>query len=94
MNSDLGKLLEETTLESIASCTNPLSTMNAVIDKLLNSYKNISVKYSLLMRLNLFIYKFKQMELPNDAKWSTLNNFIGVGSSSQSVTVAISSSHS
>ena len=94
MNSTLGSFPEETTPERIASCIKLLSTMNAVIDKLLNSYKNISVKYSLLMRLQLFSYNLKQMELPNNAEWSALKNFIGAGSFCQTVTVVVNGSHS
>ena len=67
MNSNLDNLPKETTLERIASCINPLSTMNAVIDKFLDSCKTISMKYSLLTRLQLFSYNLKQMDLPNDA---------------------------
>ena len=92
MSSDLGNLPKETTPERIASYINPLSTMNVVIDKFPNSYKNISSKYSLYTRLQLFRDNLKQMELPNDAEWSALKNIIGVGSSTQSVTV--STSHS
>ena len=76
MNSNLGSLPEETTPKIISSYIKPLSTMNEVIDKFLNSCKTISVKYSLLMRLQLFSYNLKEMELPKDAKWSTLKNFI------------------
>ena len=82
MNSDLGKLLEEFTPEGIASCIKPLSTMSDVIDRFLLSYDSISQKYFLLMRLQLISYNLKQMGLPNDAKWSTLNKFNEVGSSS------------
>ena len=67
--------------------------MNVGIDKFLNSYKTISVKYSLLTRLQLFSYNLKQMELPYDAEWSTLKNFIGAGSSYKIVTVVVSGSH-
>ena len=94
MNSDLGNLPEETTPERIASCIKPLSIMNAIIDKFLDSCKNISLKYSLLMRLQLFSYNLKEMKLHNDAEWSTLKNFIGVGSSSQTVIGVVSGSHS
>ena len=68
--------------------------MNEVIDKFLDSSKNISSKYSLLMRLQLFSYNLKKIELANDAEWSTLKSLIGVGSSSQTITIAISGSHS
>ena len=68
--------------------------MNEVIDKFLDSCKTLSLKYSLLRRLQLFIYNLKEMELPNDAKWSALKNFIGVGSSSQTVIGVVSGSHS
>ena len=94
MNSNLGNLIEETTPKRIASCIKPLSTMNVVIDKFLDSCKTISLKYSLLTRLQLFSYNLKEMELPNDAEWSTLKNFIGAGSSSQTITIAVSGSHS
>ena len=94
MNYDLGNFPEETTLERIASCIKPLSTMNAIIDKFLDSCKTIFVKYSLLTRLQIFSYNLKEMDLTNDAKWSALKNFIGAGSSSQTVTIAISGSHS
>ena len=94
MNSDLGNLPEETTPERIASCIKPLSPMNEVINKFLDSCKTISHKYLLLTRLQLFSYNLKQMELPNDAEWSTLKKFSEAGSSSQTVTVAICGSHS
>ena len=94
MNSDLGKLLEEFTQEGIASCIKSLSTMSEVIDKFLVSYKSISQKYFLLMRLQLISYNLKKMGLPNDAEWSALKKFSEAGSSSQTVTVAISGSHS
>lgn len=68
LNYDLGNLLEETTLERIASCIKLLSTMNAVLDKFLDTYKNISSKYSMLTRLQLFMYNLNKTKLPNDAK--------------------------
>ena len=94
MNSDLGKLPEEFTPEGIASCIKPLSTMSDVIDRFLLSYDSISQKYFLLTRLQLISYNLKKMGLPNDAEWSALKKFSEVGSSSQTVTVAISGSHS
>ena len=94
MNSDLGNLPEEFTPERIASCIKPLSTMSEVIDKFLLSYNSISQKYFLLTRVQLIGYNLKQMGLPNDAEWNTLKKFNEVGSSSQTVTVAISGNHS
>ena len=94
MNPDLGKLPEEFTPEGIASLIKPLSTMSDVIDKFLLSYDSISQKYFLLMIIQLISYYLKRMRLPNDAKWSTLKKFNEVGSSSQTVTIAISDSHS
>ena len=41
MNSDLGSLSKETTPERIASYIKPLSTMNEVIDKFLDSCKTL-----------------------------------------------------
>ena len=94
MNSNLGNLPKETTPERIASYIKPLSTMNEVVDKVLDSCKNISQKYLLLTRLQLFSYNLKEMELPNDIEWSTLRNFIRAGSSSQTITIVVSGSHS
>ena len=68
--------------------------MNEVIGKFLDSCKTISMKYSLLMRLQLFSYDFNQRELPNDAKWSALKNLNVARSSSQTITIAVSGSHS
>ena len=68
MNSNLGNFPKETTLKRIASCINTQSKMNVVIDKFLDSHKNIYVKYSLLMRLQLFSYNLKQIELPNNVE--------------------------
>lgn len=95
MNYDLGNLPEDTTPEGIASYIKPLSTMNEVVDKFLDSCKNISHKYLLLTRLQLFSYNLKRIELPNEAEWSALKKFLEAGSSSETeaVTVAVIGSH-
>ena len=72
MNSNLGNFPEEITTKGISSCFQ----LNAAIDKFVRSYSNIESKYSLYMRLQLFMYNINKIEFPDDAEWSTLKSIL------------------